>query len=178
MSRITKSDERVRKHAEVFTPIHIVKKMVGLMEEENAGDDVWAIGKTWLEPSCGNGVFIGEIVQRKLAGHTDHNSCVAALKDVYAVDIMPDNVQQAQCQALGQFVMHCLKHGIPSDFGEAMMVVETNVICGDFLKPETIMVYDWNAHESVCLKSMMREEEPVKKPRKRRLKQSQDGVGL
>lgn len=154
MGNLSKSKERVRKHAEVYTPIHIVQKMIDLVEQEESGEDVWSIGKTWMEPACGNGVFIGEIVRRKLSQCTDAGSAISALKDVYAVDILPDNVQQARCQALGQFVFWSLKARIACDFGEALMIIETNIICGDFLKPETIMIYDWKTHSTHSLKSM------------------------
>lgn len=168
MSRTTKSSERIKKNAEVYTPIHIVKQMVDLVEQEDSGSDVWAIGKTWLEPSCGNGVFVGEIVRRKLMQCSDLKSGISALKDVYAVDILPDNVQQARCQALGQFVFWALKQRIPSDFVEALMVVETNIVCGDMLNPETVMIYDWKTHEAHSLKSMMESDEDGENKRTRK----------
>lgn len=157
MSRTTKSKERIKKNAEVYTPIHIVKSMIDVIEQEDCGEDVWAIGKTWLEPSCGNGVFIGEIIRRKLSKCSNAKEAIEALKDVYAVDILPDNVQQARCQALGQFVFWALKERISCDFGEALMIIETNIICGDFLKPESIMIYDWKEHTTHSLKSMEKE---------------------
>ena len=174
MSRTVKSKERVRKHAEVYTPIHIVQKMVDLLEQEESGVDVWAIGKTWLEPSCGNGVFIGEIVRRKLSRCLDAKSAIAALKDVYAVDILPDNVQQARCQALGQLVFWALNQRISCDFGEALMVIETNIVCGDFLKPETVMIYDWKTHETHSLKSMMDEEDGTEHHQKKSARKRAD----
>lgn len=154
MSRLTKTKERIRKNAEVYTPIHIVNKMVDLVEQEDNGVDVWTIGKTWLEPSCGNGVFVGEIVRRKLSRCHDSKSAIDSLKDVYAVDILPDNIQQARCQALGQFVFWSLNQKIQCDFREALKVVEMNIICGDFLKPETIMIYDWKTNKTQSLKSI------------------------
>lgn len=142
-SRITKSKERVKKQAEVYTPIHIVEKMIDLMETEQGGEDVWKIGKTWLEPTCGNGVFVGEIVRRKLARCTDGRTALLAMRDVYAIDIMPDNVQQARCQALGQLVFWSVENGIEVNIDEAILIIKTNIIRGDFLKTDRVWIYDW-----------------------------------
>lgn len=158
MSNITKSKERVKKHAEVFTPIHIVKKMTDLVEQEESDKDVWAIGKTWMESACGNGVFIGEIVKRKLSRCETVDQGLKALCDVYAIDIQADNIQQAQCQVLGQFVQWCVIHDFIVDKAKldvACHVIKKNVIVGDFLKPETIMIYDWKAGREITLSECM-----------------------
>lgn len=146
MSRITKSKDRIRKNAEVFTPIFIVKKMIDELVKEAEDVNPFELGKTFLEPSCGNGVFIGEIVQRKLSNCYDIIHGLEALKDVYAVDIQPDNVQQARCQALGQFVYWCLVHDYTLDntkLNAATYIIDKNIVTGNFLKPETVLLYDW-----------------------------------
>lgn len=146
MSRITKSKDRIRKNAEVFTPIFIVKKMIDELVKEAGDENPFELGKTFLEPSCGNGVFIGEIIQRKLYNCYDVTRGLEALKDVYAVDIQPDNVQQARCQALGQFVYWCLVHDYTLDntiLNAANYIIDKNIVTGNFLKPETVLLYDW-----------------------------------
>ena len=161
MSRIEKSKERVRKHGEVFTPIHIVKKMVDCLEEEQAGrvESIYDPGSTFMEPTCGNGVFVGEICRRKFNRfHALKRDPVNALKDVYAVDIMPDNVQQARCQALGQYVMFCIDNNIRPKLKQALEIVKKNVVCGNFLKPETIFLFDWKDQKEFCLKDCEKDE--------------------
>ena len=155
MGRLTKSKERVRKHAEVFTPIHIVQQMVDLIEKEETGEDVWALGKTWLEPSCGNGVFVGEIVRRKLEHCYGLCAGVSAMRDVYAIDIQADNIEQAKCQAMGQFVRWTCRYELlllPDDIRLVNDILDRNFIVGDFLKPETIELYDWKLNKYVPLK--------------------------
>lgn len=155
MGNLSKSKERVRKHAEVFTPIHIVREMIDLIEQEDNGEDPWAIGKTWLEPSCGNGVFVGEIVRRKLEHCLDIYSGIAAMRDVYAIDIQADNVEQAKCQAMGQFVRWACRNGYFVTSDDLFPVNEAlyrNFVIGDFLKPETIKLYDWELNKYVTLK--------------------------
>lgn len=151
MSRITKSKDRIKTHAEVYTPIRIVKSMVDLVEQ-GADDDIWDIGKTWLEPSCGNGVFIGEIVRRKLARCETASMALEALKDVYAIDIQEDNIYQARCQALGQYIKWCIKNEMVCHFGEVSKIIDTNIICGDSLKPESVSLFDWKENKHVTLK--------------------------
>lgn len=158
MGNLTKSKERVRKHAEVFTPIRIVRQMIDLVENEESGSDVWAPGKTWMEPACGNGVFVGEIVRRKLSRCESVRQGLDALKDVYAVDIQRDNVQQARCQALGQFAVWCLDAGFcvtRKTLHAASEIIDRNIIEGDFLKPETVVIYDWKADRETRLSDCM-----------------------
>lgn len=54
--RLIKSKERVKEHAEVFTPSWLVKDMCDTIPSE-----IWEnIESTFLEPACGNGNFLVE----------------------------------------------------------------------------------------------------------------------
>lgn len=57
-----KSRERVRAHGEVFTAEREVKAMCDLVKEETE-----RIDSRFLEPACGDGNFLAEILHRKLA---------------------------------------------------------------------------------------------------------------
>ena len=57
-----KSRERVTEHGEVFTNEREVKDMCDLVKQETE-----RIDSRFLEPACGNGNFLAEILQRKLA---------------------------------------------------------------------------------------------------------------
>lgn len=148
--KLIKSKKRVKEHAEVFTPINIVNQMIDMIEKESDGSDPYSIGKTWLEPACGNGVFVGEIIRRKLLRCESVLEALEALKDVYAIDIQEDNVQQARCQAIGQFVAWVAVSGRVIDHADARKAVDIvaqNIVVGDFLKPETIVLFDWNENK-------------------------------
>ena len=56
-----KSKQRVRDYGEVYTPEQIVRDMLDLLPH-----DTQAIDSTYLEPACGNGAFLIEILRRKL----------------------------------------------------------------------------------------------------------------
>ena len=90
--KLTKSKARVKELGEVFTPAALVSEMLDKMPA-----DCWLPGKTWLEPSCGTGNFLVQILQRKLAaGHPP----LQALSTIYGIDIMEDNIQTARARLL------------------------------------------------------------------------------
>lgn len=92
MSENLSKRERIRKYGEVFTPPEVVSKMCDMLEEESPG--AFAIEKTFLEPSCGDGAFILEILRRKFAGCRTHDDYRATLESVYGFEIQADNVEK------------------------------------------------------------------------------------
>ena len=62
MSKQMKSKQRVAEHGEVFTAEREVKAMCDLVSQECD-----RIDSRFLEPACGNGNFLTEIITRKLA---------------------------------------------------------------------------------------------------------------
>ena len=61
MEQLVKSKQRVADHGEVFTPAHIVEAMLDLVKEESE-----RIDSRFLEPACGEGVFLRHVLLRKL----------------------------------------------------------------------------------------------------------------
>jgi type I restriction-modification system DNA methylase subunit len=62
MTKQVKSKKRVAEHGEVFTAEREVKAMCDLVKQETE-----RIDSRFLEPACGNGNFLAEILSRKLA---------------------------------------------------------------------------------------------------------------
>lgn len=62
MSSQVKSKKRVADHGEVFTAEREVKAMCDLVKSETE-----RIDSRFLEPACGDGNFLAEIISRKLA---------------------------------------------------------------------------------------------------------------
>ena len=89
ISTFTK-EERVRQFGEVFTPVHIVQQMCDALPVE-----AWEPDKTFLEPTCGDGVFVCEILRRKFARCKRRVDYTTALRSVYAMEIQADNVEKA-----------------------------------------------------------------------------------
>ena len=95
--RQVKSRERVRERGEVFTAEREVKAMCDLVKNETE-----RIDSTFLEPACGDGNFLVEILSRKLevvrrcyAKSSDDLTfySIRALMSLYGVDILKDNVE-------------------------------------------------------------------------------------
>ena len=95
-----KSKERVRTRGEVFTAAREVNAMLDLVKDETENIDA-----TFLEPACGTGNFLDEVLRRKLAvcqkrygkSAADYEKfSFLACTTLYGVDIMADNV--ARCR--------------------------------------------------------------------------------
>ncbi len=141
MEGVDRSKERVKKTAEVFTPSHIVKDMLGdsaikeleesLQKYPNDGKKAEILAKliefreTFLDPSekildpaMGDGNILMEILIKRLEqGHSHKES----LKTLYGVDIMPDNIIKAKER---------LRAGIVND-PELEAILEKNMVCAD-----------------------------------------------
>lgn len=112
-----KSKERVKKYGEVFTPEWVVKEMCDYCEE---GDKkISDIDTTVLEPACGTGNFLIEILDRKLKNCKDKMDVIKTLQSIYGVDILADNVVESRKRMFELVVK---------------VVLEQNIIEGDFLK--------------------------------------------
>ena len=96
-----KSRQRVADHGEVFTPPWMVEAMLDLVKGETE-----RIDSRFLEPACGSGNFLVQILRRKLAavehkyGNADferRHYALLALMCVYGIELLTDNI--AECRA-------------------------------------------------------------------------------
>lgn len=132
MEKLTKSEDRVKKFGEVYTPLHIVNKMLDMLEEENP-EAFTDISKTFLEPACGNGNFLVEIYKRKLKICKSTSDGLKALESIYGIDILEDNVEESRERLFEMFV-GAYKEITLRDILLAETILEKNIICGDSLK--------------------------------------------
>lgn len=105
-SRIV-SKQRVADHGEVLTGHKEVSAMLDLVEHETQ-----RIDSRFLEPACGDGNFLAEVLVRKLAV-VERRYCksqleyeryaVLAVCSIYGIDILQDNVQRCRERLLGVF---------------------------------------------------------------------------
>lgn len=125
--KLIKSKERVRKFAEVFTPDWLVRKMVDLLPEE-----AFEAGKTVLEPACGEGAFLADILLRKLSRvKPGSEEAFLALASLYGVEIQADNVAACRRRLLDIFRPWALDI---ADEHTAAWILGWNIVQGDFLK--------------------------------------------
>jgi len=85
MSQIERDGQRIQSTAEYFTPTELVQKMLDSLSEELFSDST----KTFIDPACGDGQFLGEVLIKKLENGI---ALPVALSTLYGVDIMRDNV--------------------------------------------------------------------------------------
>ena len=130
MNKQIKSKARVREFAEVFTAEREVKAMCDLIPSE-----VWEnIESTFLEPACGTGNFIVEILERKYARCEDEKDGLKALSSVFGIDIQQDNVSECRSRLLAQFIKR-FPNASELTILLASGILANNIICGDFLNP-------------------------------------------
>lgn len=95
-----KSKRRVSDHGEVFTNQREVMAMLDLVKHETE-----RIDSRFLEPACGNGNFLAEVLRRKLTVVDSRYSksqvewerySVIAVSSIYGVDILEDNAQECR----------------------------------------------------------------------------------
>lgn len=93
MSGVDRMSERVKATGEVFTPTPLVIELLQSMPIEQ-----FAPGKTVIDPACGDGQLLVPVKWLKVLhfGMTEAD----AVKDLYGVDIMRDNVDLCR-QRLG-----------------------------------------------------------------------------
>lgn len=90
-------------------------------------NDIWDnIDSTFLEPTCGNGNFLVEILERKLKRCENEEQGIRALKSIYGIDIMQDNVYESRKRMKDIFTarFNC----------DIDSILEHNIICGDSLQ--------------------------------------------
>lgn len=144
-----KSKQRVAAHGEVFTAEREVKAMCDLVAQECD-----RIDSRFLEPACGNGNFLAEIANRKLATvrklyksnpYDFERYSVLAISSMYGVDILTDNV--AECRArlyeiwLAAYKSVCKKTVNNETCAAVKYILNKNILCGNAL---TLMCVDEN----------------------------------
>ena len=141
MAGQVKSRERVQEHGEVFTNEREVNAMLDLVKQETE-----RIDSRFLEPACGDGNFLAEVLRRKLVVVAKRYSrspqeymryAFVAVSSIYGVDIMTDNVAECR-QRLLRIVEAAARDAIGKQVEQAFLdaaryVLEKNVLCGDAL---------------------------------------------
>lgn len=114
MSGIDRDTLRVKSTGEVFTPTDLVQEVLDQIAEDQFADS----SKTFLDPSCGDGQFLGEVLIRKIENGSTFEQ---ALGTVYGVDLMQDNVDLCRERLL------CGREDLRH-------IVERNIVCADGLR--------------------------------------------
>lgn len=114
MSGVERDQLRIKATNEVFTPTELVQQIL----DQLPADVFQTPGKTFCDPACGDGQFLGEVLLRKLQSGQEFET---ALSSIYGVDIMPDNIKLCQDRLL------CGREDLRH-------VVEKNIVCANSLE--------------------------------------------
>lgn len=147
-----KSRDRVRDLAEVYTHEREVNAMLDLVPDmfpgaRNPGNT----DRTFLEPACGHGNFLVEILRRKLKyvtsrrygrGECFEHRVLRCLASIYGIDICDDNVRESRERMRSAISAHLQEHLSPDaptgGFEQGVeTILKTNVICADSLADAT-----------------------------------------
>jgi len=140
------SKQRVEDHGEVLTGMREVNAMLDLVKQETE-----RIDSRFLEPACGTGNFLTEILERKL--HVVENryrksqleyerNAVLAMSSVYGIDILLDNVQECRRRLFEifdrQYTTFFKKRAKEQCRRSAQYILKHNIIWGDALSLKTV----------------------------------------
>ncbi len=160
-----KSRQRVAEHGEVFTPEWLVNDMLDLVKQETE-----RIDSRFLEPACGTGNFLVEILRRKLAvleqryGKNQieyERYAVIAVSSIYGIDLLQDNVEEAR-RRLFDVVNERYTKKYKSNCKEecrnsVKFILKKNILRGDALTLKTnngepIIFSEWSAVNGSMIK--------------------------
>lgn len=141
MTKQIKSKERVAEHGEVFTSDREVKAMCDLVKQETE-----RIDSRFLEPACGDGNFLSEILLRKLAivkskykksSFDYERNSLLALGSIYGVDILLDNAIACRKRLFSmwdkEYKKVCKKECNDDTREAAKFILSRNIVCANAL---------------------------------------------
>lgn len=153
MEKQIKSKKRVVDHGEVFTAEREVNAMLDLVQQETE-----RIDSRFLEPACGDGNFLAEILRRKLAvvrrkyrksPYDYERNAVLAVTSIYGVDLMLDNVLVCRDRLFGiwdkEYTAVCKKESSDQAREAVRLILDKNIICGNAL---TMMCVDEHQNDT------------------------------
>ena len=136
-----KSKQRVADHGEVFTPPWLVEAMLDVVKDETE-----RIDSRFLEPACGSGNFLVQILRRKLAAvelkyeksdFERRHYALLALMCIYGVELLPDNIAECRANLLEILTEYLSIDDSDEFYRAASYVLSQNLVHGDALTMRT-----------------------------------------
>ena len=157
--------QRIIDHGEVFTPAGLVNDMLDLVAHECE-----RVESRFLEPACGDGNFLAEVLRRKLVTVTQKHArnrekwardASLAVSSLYGIDLLADNI--AACRERLLEVAHDryaarFKTPLPDAVARAVAyILSKNILQGDALTLQTstgdpIVFPEWSPVNGSMLK--------------------------
>ena len=127
-------------HGEVFTNPREVNAMLDLVRDES-----FRLDSRFLEPACGDGNFLIEILRRKLSlienirsqTEWEFNSLIA-VGACYGIELLEDNAEACRERLYREVVGQMDRMGDLGDYGKSLWyMLQKNIVCGDALTYRT-----------------------------------------
>ncbi len=140
---LVKSKQRVADHGEVFTPAWMVEAMLDLVKDETE-----RIDSRFLEPACGSGNFMVQILRRKLAAvelkysksdFERQHYALLGLMCIYGVELLADNIAECRANMLDVFAEYLNLDETDDLYLAATHVLAENVVHGDALTMRAVV---------------------------------------
>ena len=154
MSGVERGKSRVKATGEVFTPTPLVQEILDRLPIEVFANPA----KTFLDPTCGDGQFLGEVLIRKMENGSTFEQ---ALSTIYGVDLMIDNVDLCRERLL------CGREDLRH-------IVEQNIVCYngleydfEFARRKNIEVKHENAERKKAERARKKAEKDLETARKK-----------
>lgn len=157
------SKKRVEDHGEVLTGTREVNAMLDLVKQETE-----RIDSRFLEPACGTGNFLAEILERKLRvvesrygkSQSDYERySVLAVSSIYGIDLLEDNVEECRRRLFEVFERHYGMLFRAECLRTVKFIISRNIIHGDALtlktvgeNPQPIVFSEWSLVNGSLLK--------------------------
>jgi hypothetical protein len=134
---LIKSKKRVADHGEVFTPLWMVESMLDRVKGEAE-----RIDSRFLEPACGSGNFLVQVLRRKLAavelkyGNSQferRHYALLGLMCIYGIELLADNVTECRANLLEIFAEYLNVNEGEEFYSAASHVLTQNLVHGDAL---------------------------------------------
>lgn len=140
---LVRSKKRVADHGEVFTPSWLVDDMLDLVKGEADRVD-----SRFLEPACGSGNFLVQVLIRKLAaverryGKSDfekRHQSLLALMCIYGIELLEDNVAECREKMLIPFCEYLGLCETDDLYRAAAYVLSVNIVHADALTMKSLL---------------------------------------
>lgn len=155
MGGVERNQLRVKSTGEVFTPTELVREMLEKIPAEKFQDPT----KTFLDNSCGDGQFLGEVLIRKIEMGATFDQ---ALSTIYGVDLMIDNVDLCRERLL-----------CGSNDPRHIAIVEQNIQCQNSLTYGYKFVPMGKARRNTEEKARLKQQRLRKKQEDARIKEEE-----
>jgi hypothetical protein len=138
---LIKSKKRIADHGEVFTPAWMVEAMLDLVKDETE-----RIDSRFLEPACGSGNFLVQILRRKLAAvelkygksaFERRHYALFALMCIYGIELLSDNIAECRANMLEILADYLNVDEMDDVYRAAYYVLSQNLVNGDALTMRT-----------------------------------------